>query len=431
MPTAFIMPKFDMDQEKATIVSWLKHEGDLVRQDEAVLVVETDKVAIDVPAPVSGRLARIAFKEGDIVPVTTVIAFILGDGESGDSLPDGPNLPLRDTPPAESGRRRPAAASPVARRMAKELGIDVARVPTQGGPVSKADVERLVRGAPAPPGKVPATPAARRLARQHGIDLRSVSGSGPSGRVQADDVLRMPGLPQASAARAGQVVPLVGMRRTIAERMQASAQQAPHIALTVEADVHVLEELRQGMNAAVEEQQSKVSLTALLVLLTGRTLERHPYLNASLLEDGIHLWSDINIGVATAVPDGLIVPVIRGANRLSVAEIGAVLHALTQKARQGRLELRDVQEGTFTLSNLGMFGIRQFRAVINPPESAILAVGSVVRKPVVVDERDVIAVRPILTLTLSADHRVLDGVMAAKFLGELVQAIEAPGVVLS
>ena len=251
------------------------------------------------------------------------------------------------------------------------------------------------------------------------------------GRVQADDVLRMPSPPQASVGRAGQVVPLVGMRRTIAERMQASAQQAPHIALTVEADVHVLEEVRRGMNAAVEEPQSKVSLTALLVLLTGRTLERHPYLNASLQEDGIHLWSDINIGVATALPDGLIVPVIRGANRLSVTEIAAALHALTQKARQGRLELRDVQEGTFTLSNLGMFGIRQFRAVINPPESAILAIGSVVRKPVVVDERDEIAVRPILTLTLSADHRVLDGVMAAKFLGELVQAIEAPGVVLS
>jgi len=430
MPTPFIMPKFDMDQENATIVSWLKHEGDQVRQDEAVLVVETDKVAIDVPAPASGQLAGIAFKEGDQVPVATVIAFILGQGESAECLPAAP-LPTAQV--ASQGAPVPAAAaSPVARRLARDLGIDVAHVPAVEGRVTKADIERYLQSAPALDDKIPATPAARRLARERGIDLRSLAGTGPKGRVQAGDVPRKPELPQRGPGRPGQIVPLVGMRRTIAERMQSSFQQAPHIALTVEADVTVLEQTRQGMNATAQQQQRPtVSLTALLVRLTGWALERHPYLNASLQDDGIHLWSEINIGVATAVPNGLIVPIIRGANRLSVAEIGQAMHMLTQKAREGRLELRDVQDGTFTISNLGMFGIRQFRAVINPPESAILAVGAVVRKPVVINDRDEIAARPILTLTLSADHRVLDGVLAANFLGELVQVIEDPGVLLN
>jgi len=431
MPTPFIMPKFDMDQEQATIVSWLKREGDPVRQDEPVLVVETDKVAIDVPAPVSGRLARLAYKEGDVVPVTTVIAFILGDGESLDSLPGVPGLPPRDGVLPKAGLPLASVATPLARRMADALGVDVGRVPTRNGRVTKADVERFRQVALPADGKTAATPAARRLARERGVDLQSLTGTGPHGRVQAGDVAGMQPAVPSGAARSGRAVPLVGLRRTIAERMQASFQQAPHIALTVDADVTALEDTRRGMNAvAAEDDTPRVSLTALLVRLTAWALERHPYLNASFQGDVIYLFEDINIGVATAIPNGLIVPVIHGANRLSVGAISREMHALTQKAHQGRLELQDVRDGTFTISNLGMFGVRQFRAVINPPESAILAVGAVVRKPVVINDRDDVAVRPILSLTLSADHRVLDGVLAADFLGELVKAIEAPGVLL-
>ncbi len=430
MPTPFIMPKFDMDQEKATIVSWLKREGDPVVQDEPVLVVETDKVAIDVPAPASGRLARVAYKEGDVVPVATVIALILADGESAENLPMPPGSPTGDGVGREVASRQAAAVTPLARRMAETLGIDTARVPARDGRVTKADVLRYQQAAPPADGKIAATPAARRLVRERGIDLRALAGTGPDGRVQAGDVPMTQPPATGRSARPGQVIPLVGLRRTIAERMHASFQQAPHIALTVEADVTALEDTRRGMNAVAAEDSSRVSLTALLVRLTAWALDRHPYLNASFRDDAIFLHEEVNIGVATAVPDGPIVPVLHGANRLSVGEISRELSSLTEKARQGKLELQDVKDGTFTISNLGMYGVRQFRAVINPPESAILAVGAIVRQPVVVSDRDDVAVRPILSLTLSADHRVLDGVLAANFLSELVKVIEAPGVLL-
>lgn len=171
-------------------------------------------------------------------------------------------------------------------------------------------------------------------------------------------------------------------------------------------------------------------MTALLVRITAWALERHPYLNASLRDSQIYLWNEINIGVATAVPDGLIVPVIRQANTKSVQVIVETLKTLTSKAREGALSLADVQHGTFTISNLGMFGIHQFRAIINPPESAILAVGSIVRKPVVINDRDDVAVRPMMTLTLSADHRIIDGVVAAHFLNDLVLGLQSPQILV-
>jgi len=429
MATPFIMPKFDMDQENATIVSWLKQEGDSVQQDEPVLTVETDKVAIEVTAPAAGRLAAIGFREGDVVPVTTVIAYILAEGEDVDGLPS-PATPAKA--PARHGAA-PAAkrVTPVARRMAEDLGLDLGQMPGGSRRLTKADVESLRKSVPPPPGKAAATPAARRLARERAIDLREVSGSGPRGRIQSADVTRAADAPHAPPRRTGQEVQLTGMRRTIAERMQASFREAPHISLTVETDVTALEQARTRLNGrAGGEAGPGISLTATLVRLAACALERHPYLNASFQEDAIYLWTEINIGVATAVPDGLIVPVIHGANRLSVTEIARELQHLTEKAQSGRLDLADVHEGTFTISNLGMFGVHQFRAVINPPESAILAVGAVTRRPVAAKGGDQVVVRPIVTLTLSADHRVLDGVRAAAFLQELVRAIEAPDTLL-
>lgn len=438
MPTPFIMPKFDMDQEDARIVSWAKHEGDQVRQDETVLVVETNKVAIDVPAPASGTLAGICAKEGETVPVGKVIAQILAKGEKPASPP---NVPATSTGPSRERKvthpeaQVPASrqASPVAQRMAQDLGVDLGAVASKGDRITKADVQEHLRKKPLRSPKVPATPAARRLSRELVIDLSSVAGSGPQGRVQVADLRASApaAIDQARTSRAADVIPLVGMRRTIADRMQASFQEAPHIALTIEADVGTLEATRLGMNRAAEQQgAAKVTLTSLLLWLVARALRSHPYLNASLLGESVYLWKEINVGVATAVNDGLIVPVIRNADRLSIKEIAQILDDLTRKAREGKLSLQDVQDGTFTISNLGMFGIRQFRAVINPPESAILAVGSVLRRPVVINERDEIAVRPVMSLTLSADHRVLDGVLAAAFLTQLVKAIEAPAVLL-
>ena len=445
MPTPFIMPKFDMDQENATIVEWLKNEGDHVDLDESVLTVETDKVAIEVPSPASGKLARISFGPGDVVPVTTVIAFILAEDETVEDLPEDDSPSEKSSLPeqayveqdqvavGETAEEKVVSATPLAFRMAQSLGVDLSDVPSAKNRVTKEDVESYIRSKTAEDGRVaiPATPAARRLARELNVDLAIVTGSGPNGRVQANDVKAFEQTPIAKEIHAAEMVPLVGIRKTIAERMQTSFQEAPHIALTVEVDISQLESVRQRMiEIAAQGGEDRVSLTALLVKIAAWALNRNPYLNATLDGDTIHLLDEINVGVATAIEDGLIVPVIRDAITKSVREINGDLKDLSQRARQGKLTLDEVKGGTFTISNLGMFGINQFRAIINPPESAILAVGNVVRKPVVINEQDEVAVRPMMVMTLSADHRVIDGVTAARFLSDLVRAVEMPDLLL-
>lgn len=457
MPTVFIMPKFDMDQETATVVEWLKKEGDYVQLDEPVLVVETDKVAIEVLSPATGRLAQIQAEPGEVVPVATVIAYILADDESPDDLPSVSPPPKEEAEPAvpqpdfrqedrssqstsPTTQKEAVVATPVAMRMAQSMGIDLSRIPASQGRVAKADVERFVQLSEPEAGrvKIPATPAARRLVVELGIPLEAVMGSGPNGRVQAQDVTRYansikvaPEVEAPGVERAAEKVPLAGIRSTIARRMQASFHEAPHIALTVEVDVTQLEATRARMNdLATQLGQRKISITALLVRIVAWALARNPLINASLLEDTIYLWEDVNIGVATAIEQGLIVPVIRKASLRTVSEINEQLKDLTERAQANRLGLEDVKDGTFTLSNLGMFGINQFRAIINPPESAILAVGKVLRKPIVLNEQDEVAVRPVMSMTLSADHRVIDGVVAARFLADLVQAIETPDLLL-
>ncbi len=449
MPIPFIMPKFDMDQEDATIASWEKGEGDFVKMDQTVLVVETSKVAIDVPAPATGTLAGIRFKQGDVVPVTAVIAYILKEGESVADLPKEAAAPTKEVAATEpelvpaKAVAVAAVATPVAARMAKENGVDLSQVPADGERITRDDIEKYLASKKLAPAAepvirrvaVPATPAARRLARESGVELEGIPGSGPSGRVQAADVsaaveAREPEVSTASGWPA-QVVPLAGMRQKIAERMTSSFHDTPHISLTVEADASALEAAQAKLTSVAEaDGTGKVTLTVLLVKIVAWALSRNPYLNASLLHEQIHLWQDVNIGVATALPEGLIVPVIHQADQQSIRDLALCLADLTRRAKAGKLVLADVQHPTFTISNLGMFGIRQFRAIINPPESAILAVGSIVRKPVVINDRDEVAVRPIMTLTLSADHRVVDGVVAARFLQDLVQGVETPALLL-
>ncbi len=272
------------------------------------------------------------------------------------------------------------------------------------------------------------------MARESGVALETVTGSGPRGRVQSADVLAtVKSVPSASATneREAEVVPLTSIRRTIAERMQQSFQELPHIALTVDVDMTEAENARKRFNIQAEKiEQPRITITALIIKVVAWALVRNPYINASFHGDSISLWKDVNLGVATAVPQGLVVPVLKCVDHLGVSEINLRLIELTDKARDNKLKLEDVQGGTFTISNLGMFGIRQFRAVINPPESAILAVGSVVRRPIVVDDQDRVEVRPMLSLTLSADHRVIDGIVAARFLSDLVTGLESPAMLL-
>ena len=423
-----------------------------------MLVVETDKVAIDVPAPATGTLAGILFKDGDVVPVTTVIAYILAEGEalanrSGTAAhpPAAMPEPVRATAPAAAPQAASLNVTPIAARMAKEEGIDLSKVPASGNKITREDVEKFIAGQrPAdqkPAGRVtvPATPSARRAARESGVDLEAVAGSGPRGRVQVADVeaaatvVPPPGTAvrpiavteTATKGREGEIVPLTSIRRTIAQRMQQSFQESPHIALTVDVDMSEAETVRKRFNLHAEKlEQPRISITALIIKVVAWALRRHPYLNSSFNGDSISLWKEINIGVAAAAPQGLVVPVLKNADQLGVNEINVRLGAMADRARRNSLKLDDVQGGTFTISNLGMFGIPQFRAVINPPESAILAVGSIVRKPIVVDDQDHVEVRPMLSLTLSADHRVIDGIVAARFLSDLVTALESPDLLL-
>ena len=437
MPIPFIMPKFDMDQEQATISTWVKKEGDFVKFEETILVVETDKVAIDVPSPATGTLAGILYQDGDVVPVTQVIAYILKDGESKADLPTLTSpigSSTLEPAPVTPAVALPVKATPVAARMAKEEGVDLSKVVTAGSRITREDVEQyLADQKPIRRVTVPATPAARRIARENAVGLETVAGSGPRGRVQAADISL-----EAQSRRAipvdgrlAEVVEVRGIRQTIAERMQASFQTIPHIALTIEVDVSNLQNVRAHLNALAEKRhEPKISMTALLVKIVAWALGQNPYLNASLIDGKIYLWKDINVGIATAIEGGLIVPVVHKANHLSVRHLADALQDLTTRAREGKLDLRDVQHGTFTISNLGMYGIKHFRAIINPPESAILAVGKVIRKPVVINAQDEVAVRPMMSITLSADHRVIDGVVAAQFLQDLVQAIEIPEVLL-
>jgi pyruvate dehydrogenase E2 component (dihydrolipoamide acetyltransferase) len=424
MATPVIMPKFGMTQQEATVVRWLRQEGEAVEQGEPLLEAETDKTIMEVEAPAAGLLRGVRARPGEVVPVTAVMAYVVQPGEA---LPEGA---------AEAGA--PQRATPLARKMAAEAGIDIGAVPPSGlvGRVRRQDVEDYL--AQPAEEKPRATPAARRLAREEGLDLAAVQGRGPRGRIQEADVRAAAGpRPQAAAvpvsAGGEQVLPLQGIRRTIAGRMLESYRSAPHITLTVEADMTAAQTLRAELNALAEATSGpRVSVTAVVVKVCACALRRHPLVNASLRGEAIHLHEQANIGVAVALEEGLIVPVIRQAERLGIGEIARALEDLAARARQGRLLPDDVSGGSFTVSNLGMYGIDHFTAIINPPESAILAVGRVVKRALVVEdpEGDQVAIRPMMKMTLSADHRVLDGATAAQFLQDLVHALEHPARML-
>jgi pyruvate dehydrogenase E2 component (dihydrolipoamide acetyltransferase) len=466
MPTAVIMPKFEMAQETGTVGRWLVQEGETVAKGDIILEVETDKVTMDVEATAAGRLAGICAAPGGVVPIGQTIAYILKPGEA---LPQRPG-----EQPAPS--RNGAPVTPVAARVAAAHGLDLAALPGRGphGRVTRSDVEAhlaaqahsrtaSLRDETQADGKVKAVPAARRLSRELGVDLGAVAGSGPGGRIQSEDVRRAaaeretagrqhggaaayattevaaplfepaPAVPAPSAGpAAGRRVPLSSVRRTIAERMTTSVTTIPQFTVSVDVEmsraVALVEEVR---SAAISPMDlPKVTLTALLVKACAWTLQRRPEANASFEGDHIVEWNEINVGVATAAGQGLVVPVIRSADRLGLYEIAQQLLDLGARARAGRLRLQDVQGGTFTISNLGMFGIDHFTAIINPPQSAILAVGRVAQRAVVLDDGSIV-VRPLATLTMTADHRVLDGAAATQWLKTLQNVLEHPGLLLA
>ena len=432
MATEIILPKFGFTHEESQIARWLKHEGDPVVKGEPIAEVTTDKINMEVEAPNSGILAGVRAKEGETLATTEVLAYVVQPGEMPPQAPAvAPSGPSRKTARAlgAPGGNRDERATPVAAKLAQERGLDLSSLEGTGpgDRITRKDVEAAL---PVNPERVAATPAARRLAREQEVDIAGLQGSGPRGRIQAQDILdaRPDSAVRPSPPGAGGIIPLQGMRAAIAERMAFSFQTAPHFTLQVDLDASRIEVLRTAHN---QWSETHVSATAIVVKVCAWALNRHPQVNASLIENAIHLHPQIDVGVAVALHEGLIVPVVHAADQKGIRAIAEEIGHLTERARAGHLSQGELTGGTFTVSNLGMFGIDRFAAIINPPESAILAVGQISRRAVpAAKSGDALVVRPMMTLTLSVDHRVLDGATAARFLAELRQGLENPGWLL-
>ena len=443
-----VMPALEMAQDTGTLLRWLKSEGEQVQRGEPLMEIETDKVTLEIEAGGSGVLTQVSAGPGDEVPVGQVIALLLAEGEAAAApaaVSASPARPARALPaspvaakPAAASRAPAAvAASPLARRLAAEHGVDLSELPATSGRISKADVLAwLERERPAGGSRVLASPKARRLAAEQGIELATLAGRGPQGAVLAGDVqaaapevAAAPAVIAADAAAADyevlRVVPLTGMRGAIAARTQASARTAPHISLTLGADMSEALRLQQQLGPAVQAASGhKLTLTTLLARAVVATLKTHSRLNAHLLKDEIREFRPVHLGVAVALADGLLVPVMRDCDTLGLAQLQASLQQVAERARARTLTVAELRGATFTLSNLGMYGIEHFSAIINPPEVAILAVGAVQERVVAVAGQAV--VRPMLQLTINVDHRAVDGAVAAAFLRDLKNLLEDP-----
>ena len=435
MAKEIIMPKFGFTQEESEILEWLVEEGQLVEEGDPVAVVSTDKISMEVEAPISGKLAGMKYQVGDVVPVTETIAYILKDRESlpeeaAETSIEKPKVFSKEAKP-DKGKKPDVQISPIAKKMIDQAGVDSGKIKGSGsgGKILKSDVEEFLENKPSHEGRVRATPAARRIALENNIDLSDLQGSGPGGRIQAADVEKLTRpLADSYVELEGGVIPLEGMRKTIAENMQYSFREIPHMTLQVDVVFDQLEALREKENAG-KPKQERISITAYITKAVALAISKHPMINSQLREDGINLIADINVGIATALENGLIVPVIHNADRKKVSVLSNEIKLLSERARNGRLKSQDLSGGTFTISNLGMFGIDRFSAIINPPQAAILAVGKMNRRFVPTDENLPI-IQKNVTLTLSADHRILDGALAAKFLYEVKEIIESAKEIL-
>jgi pyruvate dehydrogenase E2 component (dihydrolipoamide acetyltransferase) len=387
------MPALEMAQETGKLVSWLKKEGDSVAKGDLLLEIETDKAVLEVEAAADGILAGITGEVGTDIPVGQTIAWILKPGEE---------VPANDVAKISITASVTEAARPL---------DEVSPQP----PTSTARV----------------SPKARRLAKEAGIDLNSVRGSGQDGEILASDIQALvDGDAGASAVPSAHQEPLSPIGRLMAERTTQSWTTVPHFFLQREVDATALNAARAALGPAIEQSLGvKLTHTDILIALVAHTLAKHPRVNASWIEDGIRLNPEVNVAIAMAVQDGVVAPVVRNAQIAPLGEIAKQRRELTDRARAGRLRPTDLAGGTFTISNLGMFHIDSFCAIITPPQAAILAVGQIVERVVAIDS--IIAVRPMFSLTLSCDHRIIDGAKAATFLHDLVESIHEPNRWLS
>lgn len=434
MASPVTMPKLGLTMNTGVVSQWKKKEGEFVRKGEILMVVATDKLTFDVESPSEGVLLKVLVPEGKDVPIGEILAYIGAAGEIvSAAVPETPvPASVKDvTPPLsapavlselQSAPTGEIRATPLARKTAREAGIDLARVAGSGpsGRIVRKDVDAAavsVLGGPA----VKASPVAAKMAAELGVDMASIR---KDGRVMKEDVLRAAAAPEAEDVR----IPLTPMRKVIAERMSLINATVPLVTYTLEADFSALVALRSKIKDEGTKKGVKISYNHILMKICAAALKEIPFANASFDGDAIVLHGNVNIGLAVSVEGGLLVPNVKAVQSKSLLRIAEETEQLVEQARSGSLALDAMQGGTFTITNLGMFGTQSFTPIVNPPEACILGVNAIVDKPVVVNSE--IVVRPMSALCLAADHRILDGAEAARFLARIKELVENPWLLL-
>ena len=452
-----IMPALGMAQETGTLIQWLKTAGDQVTKGEPLMEIETDKATVEIEAPASGVLASVTAQPGDVIPVGQRIALILAPGEEEEKTAIPPKSEPLSSPKSHS-TSTPVTATPVAARLAAEHNLDLKKIRPSGGQVRKEDVlaylkdegsglkdepketvavhpsaftPALALGASVThPSRILASAKARRLAKEHNIDLTQVRGTGPDGAILASNLQSLISSSSVTNYQVSRSIPVGPITpeqttsriwRLMAERLSQAWTTIPHFYLMREVNASRLVAWREKINKNAAE---KITYTDLLVKLSAAALRRYPRPNASWQNENIMLNSEINIGIAVALEDGLVVPVIRRADELNLIQLAKRRSEIVARAQAGKLSLDDLSGGTFTISNLGMYGVDAFNAIVNPPQAAILAVSRITDRVVPLNGQP--AVQPMVTFSLSCDHRVVDGARGAEFLQALADLVEEP-----
>ena len=422
MSSQVTLPRLGQGMESGVIVKWLKSEGEQVEKGDPLYELDTEKVTQEVEADSSGVLLKILANEGDEIEVGKAIAVI---GEAGEEVSEEeeeetPDRVEPDEGGAEIGVEKPAEGPE--REDEREEG-------REAGTDAPSEPEQRANG-----GRVKASPLARRIAKERGVDLAQLRGTGPEGRIVAEDVeragvspQRAPAAPPSAAPGEVEVVKLNQMRKTIARRM-TEAWEAPAFQISMSADMTASIRLREALLERVEEGGVRPTYSDILTKVVALALMRHRDMNAHFAGDEVHLFPTANIGIAVAIPHGLVVPVIPSCETRSIPEIAAARTDIVGRTREGKLRAEDLENGTFTISNLGMYGVERFTAVLNPPQAGILAVGAIEEHPVVVDGD--LEIQPRMDLTLTVDHRSVDGATASEFLRTVKSFLEEPGLAL-
>ncbi len=444
MPGEIVMPRMGLTMETGTVVRWLKQEGESIAAGEPLLEIETDKATVEIEALESGMLHRIIAGVGEEIPVGGVIAYFIKPGEPPERTVGQAAAKGMAPVPAHVDAIQPTSivsavgphkvkASPAARRLAKNLGVELAAM--QGsGPDGRVVAWNVAEAARAVPQAPRVSPVAQRVAEDIGVDLAHVQGSGPGGTITRRDVelaahspAPKAAIPEVPTSGAPLITPFTRIQRVMAERMVHSFSTAPHFYLHTEVDARQLVSLREQLLLRLEQSDDvHLTYTDLLIYFAAKTLVRHPAVTAQWTPEGLKQLRHTNIGLAIETENGLVVPVVRDADRLGLVEIAGKRADLAERARSGKLLPEEFEEGVFTITNLGMYRVDAFDAILNPPQAAILAVGRINERALV--ENGQVIAAPMLTLSLSVDHRVLDGARAARFLSDLADMLETPAL---